>query len=119
MYRVDASQTKPYSPACRFGHLGHFSHASGHQGFLEGSLFGGHAVIPFFSPICLLPAAGDGGIAGTESIWMICAAVAALGYLAEKENEREKEKGREREKVEEGDGQSRNFHEVLNLFCKR
>lgn len=44
---------------------------------------------------------------------MICAAVAALGSLMERENEGEGKGGGGR------DGQSRNFHEVLNLFCKR
>lgn len=46
------SQTKPYSPAHRFGHWGwgsgggHLSMVSSHQGFLEGSWFGGRH--PFF-----------------------------------------------------------------------
>ena len=51
-YWRDGSQTKPYSPEHRFGHWGwgngggHLNMVSSHQGFLEGSWFGGRH--PFF-----------------------------------------------------------------------
>ena len=41
---------------------------SSHLGFLEGTLVWEHAVIPFFSPIFLQSAGGDGGI--IESVGM-------------------------------------------------
>lgn len=55
-----------------------------HQGFLEGSLAGEHAVIPFFSPIFLQSAAGDGGIIGSVGMNMSYAGVIALGFFMER-----------------------------------
>ena len=95
-----------------------------HWGFLEGPLVWGYAVIPFlfcfvlfFSSISLPSTAGGGGIIVGGGTKMLCAAVVALNSLWGK-----KMRGQwreERGKVEERDGQSRNFPERLDLFCKR
>lgn len=114
------------SPAHRFGHLGHFYMRSGHQVFLEESLIWGPVGIPFFSLVFLPSAAGDGEIAGIGAIpiapcWAPHAAAAALGIAGWRKRTREPE--RQRKGLGAGgwggDGQSRNFHEVPNLFHKR
>lgn len=96
---VGGSHPKSDSPAHRFGHLGHFHLLPVTRASWKGLLFGDMLSALVFSPIFLLSAAGDGGIWGCGGIWMICAAVAALSSLMEKEAERERDRETERKRA--------------------
>lgn len=72
---------------------GRFYMLSSHQGFLEASLIGGHAVIPFLQRYLSSACSWRWGGCGERGMEMICAAVAALGSLMERENERGKGAG--------------------------
>lgn len=104
------------SPAHRFEHLGHFYVRSGHQVFLEKSLIWGHAGIPFFSLVSLPSAAGDGETAGI-GVTRVLHAAAVLPWVPDGERKGLGVVGGGGGGG--GDGQSRNFHEVPDLFHKR